>query len=72
MARFIEAGNVVNFDRQNCLAYGSGRISLGASFGQVKLETFGSVANNLVDGSSSFVLTMLMDLSTRITSLKTD
>jgi hypothetical protein len=57
----LPAGNVLNFDRMNCLSWGTGRIELGTSLGQVKMQTFGSVANNMIDRSSSFVLVMLLD-----------
>jgi hypothetical protein len=61
MLKFLPTGNVMIYDRAKCIATGSGKVDLGTGLGQVQMDTYGIVTQNLTTKESNLSLTMLID-----------
>lgn len=54
-------GNFVSYDRENCVFYGDGDVSLNVEFGQIKLKTVGDVTHDSREDTTLFNLMMGLD-----------
>lgn len=54
-------GNYLSLNRSRCVLHGEGKINMGASFGQVKLNTLGSLDYFSIPDSAQFDLVMTLD-----------
>jgi hypothetical protein len=54
-------GNYLSLNARNCVLRGEGPINMGAVFGQLKLQSFGSVDYFIVPDSASFDLVSTLD-----------
>jgi hypothetical protein len=54
-------GNYMSLSTENCTVYGEGKVDLGADFGQLKIESFGSINHLLIPDSTAFDLFMTLD-----------
>ena len=55
------AGNFLSLDDKKCMVYGEGKLNFGSDLGQLKLETVGTVLNNLNNDSTSFDILAAID-----------
>ena len=55
------AGNFLSLDDKKCMVYGEGKLNFGSDFGQLKLQTVGTVVNNLNNDSTSFDILAIME-----------
>lgn len=54
-------GNYLSLNVGECKTYGEGKVNLGGDFGQVKIESFGTVTHALIKDSTIFDMVMSMD-----------
>lgn len=65
------SGDYISFKRKNCSVYGEGKIGLGASFGQLKMENYGKVYNFPIIDSTSIETVMALDFFMNDDAMKT-
>ena len=58
---FALSENYLSLHRENCELYGEGKIDLGQDLGQVKLNTYGSVQNNINTNETSLDIILSVD-----------
>ncbi len=55
------AGNFLSLDDKKCMVYGEGKLNFGSDFGQLQLQTVGTVVNNLNNDSTSFDILAILE-----------
>ena len=60
-AKYIKPENYIYLDKKNCLIFGEGRVNMGANLGRLKLESFGTVTNNMIDKHTFFDIAFNLD-----------
>jgi hypothetical protein len=70
LEKFSLPGNYLSLSDNNCMVYGEGKIDFAPDFGQLKMETAGSVINNLNNDSTKFDLLVALDFFFNEESLK--
>lgn len=70
LEKFSLPGNYLSLNDNSCLVYGEGMIDFASDFGQVKLQTTGSLVNNLNNDNTTFDLIVALDFFFNEESLK--
>lgn len=55
------AGNFLSLDDTRCMVKGEGKLNFGSDFGQLKLQTVGTVVNNLSNDNTEFDIMAAID-----------
>ncbi|HOY30317.1 MAG TPA: hypothetical protein PKW80_00415 [Bacteroidales bacterium] len=60
-AKYINPENYIYLDKKSCVIFGEGRVNMGANLGRLKLESFGTVTNNMIDNHTFFDIAFNLD-----------